>query len=103
MRTVISGVVTARRFYGRRQRSHSESELLGRICRLETHAPAVANAVLACQRAHVLAHRLDLAARQIGAGAVQLLVLRQQFGPVPLERGEEVLARALPEIQEVRS
>src|SRR3954453_15498663 len=63
---------------------------------------AVADAVTAGELAHSIPHGIGLAARKIGATAVPPLVLRQQLGPVALERGEEVFARPRPQIEEVR-
>src|SRR5579862_938253 len=102
IRVVISGSATAPRFYGGGPRLHSESELLGRFSRLKPDAAAVADPVLAGERAHFFAYRIDLAAWQVRAAAVHLLVAWQQLGPVPLERREEVLARARLKVEDVR-
>src|SRR6185436_16037975 len=92
---VISvGVVTSAGSY--------ERELLRRHRRLDSYAPAVADAVLAGERAHLLAHRIDGSTRQIRAVAVHLLVVGKQLGPVPFERREEVLTRTGLEVEDVR-
>ena len=70
--------------------------------RFEPHPTAVADAVAAGERAHAFTHGIGVAAREIGATAVQPLVLGEQLGPVPVERGEEVLARSRPQVEEVR-
>jgi hypothetical protein len=77
-------------------------QLLGRGSGYEPHLPAVADAVTAGELAHSIPHGIGLVARKIGAPAVQPLVLRQQLGPVALERIEEVLARPRPQVEEVR-
>src|SRR2546430_9402459 len=79
-----------------------EGELFGFRRWFEDYAPAVRNSVMRTQVRH-LAHGLLAKGRgQVSAVAVGLLVARQQLGPVARENGEEVLPRAVLEVQHAR-
>ena len=77
-------------------------QLLGLGNRFEAHSAAVPDAVAAGEPAHAFAHRVGLAAGQIGAAPVEPLVPGEQLGPVAVERGEEVLTRPGTQVEEVR-
>src|SRR5256885_16448324 len=79
-----------------------EGELFGFRRWFEDHASAVRNSVARTQARYLVHGLLAKARGQVRAVAVGLLVTRQQLRPVACENREEVLARAVLQVQHAR-
>ena len=81
---------------------NGQRELLRLRRRDELQPPPVRDLQLPRETPDLLAHRLRLGGAEVGPAGVQLLVMRQELGPILGQMLQEVLARAGPQEEEVR-